>query len=524
MIKIFRILIFVLGLAVVVSSCDLTEHPSFMSEETAYNGATNIQSSLDGVYSAVSKYAYYGNDLFYSTFCNSGMFVSGLGNSNQDPDNLTLTALKPMATAVYTEKPWAAMYKAIERANRLIHFVPQIDDPKTADDLKINDALGEAYFLRAFTYFSLVQMWGEIPLRLEPTTNENIHMAKSPTDVIYAQIVEDAKKAEQLMTHYPLNRPEYPASEAASMLLAKIYMTMATTDDAVPVEHQDEQLCWQLAYESAKKVYGKYKLNDNYGDIFDATTSDGTAESIFELQYNEVVSSNHGRLFTAAHAVKAQTWGRVRVDAEIIDLFRNCYPKDSIRYKETFIYEWVKYGTAQIQKTYPSENMTRNVFNKSFPYVYKHWVKNRNAATPYYSRNFVVYRYADLLLMLAEISNELNNGEQEGYVNEVLARVGLSTDDFVPDPITGADYKGGQDAFRKAITLEYRFELLAEAHDWFNNRRRGYQWFKEMVIDPHNNYAGFNPKVDITLSDDPDRVMHYPIPQSEINTNDLIEN
>ncbi len=518
--RLYKLFLVVITTGLLVSSCDLTEHPTFLSQESAYDGIINMKASLDGIYNGLTRYDYYSNDFVAASLIGSGNFVSGNGNSNQHPDNANLASLKPQASSVYVEKPWEGMYRTIDRANAFIQYVKEVENPKTNDELLQNDLLGEAYFLRALTYFNLVQLYGSVPLRLEPTTPENIHMAKSPTDVIYNQIISDAKNAERLMFPVPLNRKGYPASEAASMLLAKVYMRMATTDDAVP--ETDEMMNWQKAYEYAKKVYGKYSLVDNYNDLFDPNI-DNTTESIFEIQYNEIVHSNHQRLFTPNNAVVAQTWGRVRANAEVIDLFMNCYPADTIRLNSTFKWVYMDKTDQHLKKVYPAVN--RNNFYKSFPYIYKFWLKDKYQTTPYTQKNFVVYRYADLLLMLAEISNELQNGEQNGYVNEVLGRVGLSINDFVPDPITGADYMGGQEAFRKAITLEYRFELLAEAQDYFNNRRRGFQFFKEMVIEPHNNYEKFKSNIDVVLqSDNPDLAMHFPIPQSEINTNDLIDN
>ena len=77
--------------------------------------------------------------------------------------------------------------------------------------------------------------------------------------------------------------------------------------------------------------------------------------------------------------------------------------------------------------------------------------------------------------MLSEISNELQNGQEMTYVTEVLERVGLT-------PNVG--YSGGQDSFRAAIMKEYQFELIGEGHDWFNNRRRGYNYFRDNIIIP----------------------------------------
>jgi hypothetical protein len=520
--KKYKFIIITIIVVTFLSSCRLNEEPPFVSEGTAYSSIENIRASLDGVYNALTNYDYYGYELIYSTYCNSGLFLSGRGNSNQDPDNLTLSSLKPMATPKYTESPWYGIYTAIDRANRLISHVQVAENPQSSDETYKNDLVGEAYFIRALSYFNLVRMWGAVPLRLEPTTTENVSIEKSAIDVIYEQIIKDAKMAEELMFHRPLNRQGYPASEAASMLLAKIYMTLATTDDPVPAEYQNENDCWMLAYDEAKKCYGKYSLNQNYSDIYYDATSDDTPESIFELQFSQIVTSQLGRMFTASKAVRAVTWGRIKINAELFDQHVNCYPNDTKRLDETFKSLYTQYATGKVIKNYPFAERTK--FSKAFPYLYKYWQKNRNAATSYTSQNYLVFRYADLLLMLAEISNELDNGEQFDYVNEVLARVGLSVDDFVPDPVTGADYYGGKEGFRKAIFLEYRFELLGEGLDWFNNRRRGYQFFKDMVIDPHNNYTLFNEKVDVTLSDNPDKVMHFPMPQSEINMNELISN
>ena len=116
--------------------------------------------------------------------------------------------------------------------------------------------------------------------------------------------------------------------------------------------------------------------------------------------------------------------------------------------------------------------------------------------------------------MLAEISNELQNGEQLSYVTEVLDRVGITPSSL---------YSGGQDAFREAIMAEYNYELLTEGHDWFNNRRRGYQWFKNHVIDPHNNYVNRNENFDVTHDIDESTVMHLPIPAAEVGANPEID-
>jgi len=131
------------------------------------------------------------------------------------------------------------------------------------------------------------------------------------------------------------------------------------------------------------------------------------------------------------------------------------------------------------------------------------------------NKNFKIYRYSDLLLMLSEISNELQNGQEMTYVSEVLGRVGLSPH---------AGYSGGQESFRAAIMKEYQFELIGEGHDWFNNRRRGYNYFLNNIIIPHNSAASFNDAVDVTHDTAEILVMSIPMSVAEINANNEISN
>ena len=70
---------------------------------------------------------------------------------------------------------------------------------------------------------------------------------------------------------------------------------------------------------------------------------------------------------------------------------------------------------------------------------------------------------------------------------------------------------------------EYRYELLGEGEDAHNNRRRGFDYFLNNVITPHNTNPSLNfNSLDLTLSTDPSQVMLLPLPLTEINTNELI--
>jgi hypothetical protein len=118
--------------------------------------------------------------------------------------------------------------------------------------------------------------------------------------------------------------------------------------------------------------------------------------------------------------------------------------------------------------------------------------------------------------MLAEIENELNGpANAYTYVNEVLKRARDTNGSAVP-----ANWSGlSQDEFRNAIMKEYHFELLGEGQDFFISRRRGFDYFKTNYIDAHNTRA--DKSFDIIYPVD-DKVMLFPIPSSEIETNQQI--
>ena len=500
---------FLIILGILFTSCSLEEEPPFLANENVYSSASNATSALFGVYEAMVQYEYYGNEFLFLTNVNSGLMVSRrTGNNNSNSYNSTLSSLKPSSGLVAIENSWTGIYQTIGRTNEVINSATASENPSTPDELIINDVIGQAYFVRAFNYFNLVRLWGEVPLRVTPTTTETVHLAKSPIEAIYAQIIIDVKRAQQLMNGAVASGT--PKPQAADMLLSKVYMTLATASSAI----QDSSLnYWQLAYDEAIKVYGAYGLLPSYDDLFLGTNGNNTGESIFELQSVVGASLDHTRAFTPNWYTTAATFGWFKINIENYDLHAVTYPNDP-RLATTYVSTWTRGNNGSIESSYPT-NTARSNFGNSFPYLFKLGSRDPNNAVRETNKNFKIYRYSDLLLMLSEISNELQNGQEMTYVTEVLGRVGLSPH---------AGYSGGQDSFRTAIMKEYQFELMGEGHDWFNNRRRGYNYFLNTIIIPHNTAASFNNSVDVTHDTDETMVMSIPMAVAEINANNEISN
>ncbi|MBB6462376.1 RagB/SusD family nutrient uptake outer membrane protein [Flammeovirga kamogawensis] len=500
---------FIIFLSIVLfsaTSC-LKEDPPFLSDENLFTTDEGVKVAVNGIYSAIAGFNYYSSDFIQLVDYHSGMF-----NSGRAQDQTGVAALNTLPNGTFVENVWKASYQTINRSNETIIGVQNFQE--NPSDVTLNE-VGQAYFLRAVIYFNLVRLFGEVPIRTEKLNIETINAPKAALDSVYQLIISDLKMAEENLYEKGVQTIGRPAKQAANMLLAQVYMTMAGNDAGSEY--------WAMAKEEAMKVYGQYQLVADYTTLWENGSRNNTTEAIFEIQYNQANSGNIIRLHTPSNAFVGQSWGRVLVNPEVIDYHMNQYPNDP-RFEATMMYNYIKYNSDGTengeQKIYPL--VSRRSKANSFPFVGKYWIWDPKTPTPYSDANFVIMRYSELLLMLAEITNEIDGpGAAEQYVNEVVTRARNSTggDGSVP-----ANWSGfSQDEFRMRIMREYQYELLGEGGEWFRNRRRGLDYFKNEVVNIHNERIKLdgNEGVDVHY-DDAEKAMLQPIPLSEINTNLMI--
>lgn len=488
-------------------TCDLEEDPIFLDAEATYADLQVARGALDGIYQQLSSYMAMEQRIFVLNGF-SGLFVTKKnGNNNNNVNNINLFSLKPTYDRD-SQNMWQGMYAAIGRCNGAIDNITTYDSPTEASELGFNDIAGQAYFVRAWSYLNLVRLWEDIPLWLELPDSDNLAKPKTLAKDVYAQIILDAQMAAGLINGN--TGAGYPKQYAANMLLAKVYMTLAT-NPSLRADGISEAQYWQMAYDEAILAYGQYSLVADYSSLFTDEFENST-ESIFELQLaQDAANSQMGRNFTPFKYKLGQHFGWLQVSADVLLDHMATYPDDP-RIDGSYIYEYNRADNGNLIQHYPAIT-NRTPFTKGHPFLFKFVEKDTQHSNQFGDQNLIIYRYADLLLMLAEISNELQNDQQLGYVTEVLDRVGMSND----------AYLGGQSSFRDAIMNEYRYELIGEGEDAHNNRRRGFDYFLTNTINKHNNNPIFSPNVDLTLSTDPNQVMKLPIPLTEINTNILID-
>lgn len=387
-------------------------------------------------------------------------------------------------------------YYMIQRANQVIQYI---------EDANISEAAyknykGQALFLRALGYFDLVQYFGGVPLvTVAPTTYDQTMVPRNSVDEVYEQIIADATEAANLLPPVDQQEKGYASQGSAYTLLGNIYI----------VRKQ-----WAEAEAALKKVTG-YQLLDDYAAIFDPNNKNH-AESIFEIQYWDDQAAGKQSDFAYNFLPILSNPGLVE---GFPDGTTNNYAGWNIPTPEMI----AAYEPGDKRKDASIGYFTGDpVYNYvDFPYVKKYV---HGATLPgYCNDDWPVYRYAEVLLLLAEAINEQGGGrtaEALGYLNQVHAhpRTGLS-------PLTATD----QAELRELIQQERRVELAFENKRWLDLVRTGKAievmraFGERLKADPTKYYYPENVFPAAEAFDVTEERLLFPIPDREIRLNPLME-
>jgi starch-binding outer membrane protein, SusD/RagB family len=497
--------IFVLIIALTFGSCSgvLDEEPTtFYSEDQIYVSPEGAETAINGLYYSLGTFEYYGSNYINLILPHSGLFWSS------QAANVDVAGLNATPSNINVNSSWEGQFKTINAANIAIKNL----EAKDANFKNKPTLLGHAYFIRGKVYLDLLRMYGGVPLRTEPSTVSTIHLARATKEQVTDLIVADLNKAKSLMPdNGELGRP---AKYAAHAYLAKLYMFLA----------QDDGANWQKAYDELLPIINstKYSLLPSYASLFQPG-NENTKESLFEIQYGHTGGSRTSdlpRLFTPSNSIYAPanttTFGRIRPNKEVYDEHKSRYADDP-RLTATFVVDEYLKTDGTKQKIYPKQKTGNN----GFAVIAKWFDPTFTGVTS--NRNYILLRYADVLLMMAEVVNEINGPDAAyGYVNQVLTRARMSTAIGTPEAMSPANYANmTKEEFRDRIMFERRYELLSEGEDWFDTRRRGLDFFLKTVVNLHNANPKKDPERDYVYPLDA-RNMLLPIPLTEISGNQEI--
>lgn len=188
---------------------------------------------------------------------------------------------------------WDVLYREIGRTNTVLSRADRIN---YADPEKKAVRVAEAKFLRALSYFYLVQTWGDVPMPLEETNAANKNSIRVPSAEVYTQILKDLTEAEAVL---PVEATDYGRATkgAAQFLLARVYLTRGWNYNSALGGGASD---FQSALSWADKVIAKYPLVPEYKMLFPlhdenplnqytGSQNDRNSEVVFAVQYSDNV-------------------------------------------------------------------------------------------------------------------------------------------------------------------------------------------------------------------------------------------
>lgn len=312
---------------------------------------------------------------------------------------------------------WAKIYAAIERANLAIENLRIYAD---LTDPNMKQLLGEALTLRALHYVDLINMWGDVPARLTSLNSDNMYSGREDRDVIYKQLIIDLQEAEGLcawpneitatQTVERVNKVFVKGLLARVCLQASGYAQRLDGQNRLSTDADlSKERLYPIALQACKDIMdveGTYvELKPNFEDIFNNKGISGDiinagSESLFEIGYsNDPVRGRIMYTFGIRHTTADNMTTMLRGSdvGPMPTLYFDYSTKDLRRDVTCCPFVWTNgVQTLQAFKSW------------SFGKLRYEWTNRMIASANDDGINKIYMRYADVVLMRAELENELN--------------------------------------------------------------------------------------------------------------------
>jgi len=466
---------------------------SSCSEEGFFDVKAPSAADESNVYSnyTLSEYAIFSiSETFGHTNNYRGRFLPWYGfNTDVEWYNGTNTTGKQLAQYNPTTNntqlnldngPYNEMFVGIERANLAIEGLRTYGDIENQPDMAY--LLGEALTLRAMIYYDLIKAWGDVPARFEPINSDNIFMAKSSRDTIFVHILADLEEAinylywpgqsTQTATTDRINKAFACGLYARIALFASGYAlrpengTVGTGNVGSVRKTDEPQLQASVLYPNALKYLkmviesGTAHLESSYEQLWrNFNNYDLTAGK--EVLYSIPFSDGRGRWnyhFAGSHEGTAYIGTAANRGGDVgpvPTLYFKYEAQDTRRDVSCVNFNWIEDGQepAGIDMWYFGK------YRFEWMDVQPYGGGNDDGLKP------VVMRYSDILLMAAEITNELGNlNEAKDFLSQVRERAYAGNESMVTNYINGlADKNAVFNAIVDERALEFVGEFLRKA-------------------------------------------------------------
>ena len=505
-------------------------NPNELTSDTYFKSETQVQQAVNAVYATMQTPGLYQRTIFFAM---DNMAYEQVMNPATEADKRQYSNFTFDANHGAIGDYWKNCYAGINRANFVINNEEAINKIPEGwmSQVKKDKYIGEAKFLRALYYFLLVTRFGDVPLYLAvPADGKGL--ARAPKAEVWTQIETDLTDAAKKCLPKNTEEKGRATSGAAWALLGKAHLFQANESN-----DQADYVAVKNAFSHIINDPENYSLEDRYLNNFEEETEHGP-ESIFEIEFNPALGTND--LWTSDNGsglnectLRGMEYGfanwynvtpfrdlveefetladnGVRADPRLGyciyqtgDLYNNgadtvVINNDTIRYWDdgVIITEvWYRYGWRKYQ----------NYYKQKYENYYS-----------YSGINTKVIRLADVLLMMAEVENELGNiPEAIDYLNQVRNRADVMMPNYGTPAMNTIYPVSNQEQIRKAIEHERKIELCSEQVR-FNDLvrwRRLEAFINDEVIPKLTYFQKYLIKFDPAI--------HYlwPIPQAEIDLN-----
>lgn len=454
--KNLKYIVLILGLSIAGCS-DLQEHPvGLLSPTGFFNTTDDIQTATNAAFGHMTHEDFWGRKMSLTIMLRGDMV--DIGDPSTATRRIEHNDFNVPADNGMIEGYWLRVYQMIAAANQAIAGAEEVD---ASPDLK-NPIIAQARFARAFAYFHLVRQFGDVPYLDAPVTDLDAasSISRTPVNEVYANIISDLEFAKEWLPNTQAAR-SIPAKSAAHSYLALVHLTMGN---------------YQEAYDEAKGVIDNETVYElglelDYQDLFDSDKIDGSLEPLFVLDHIGATNGDDGRDYQAAlTGIRGNTqygygggWSVAVPSLEVYNTW------DSRDYRKAVSLD----TTGLFEGNIESYTVFRNFHSRGVnrPHIAKYTRKIGPTATGNgrgSNYNYIMMRYAEVLLIAAEALNEVSPGsaEAEGYVNRVRERA--RNGGTFPADVSGLS----QNDFRDLVLEDRKWELAFEFKRWYDIARR----------------------------------------------------
>lgn len=460
-------LIYILSIVLIIGSCENVleiTSPSTLTAQGFWDSENGAMAAHTGLYGDFRGHA--------STFWLLGEIRSDIwgGKTFESPFNLSLIESNfTVTTAPFGG--WAGFYGNIHRVNDFILNVPNIEFQN--EETK-NHLMGQAYGLRAYYYYTLLKTWGGVPISTEPLTDidpANLSKPRASEDEVMSLIKADITASLSAFgddDSFWAGNKNFWSKAATLALKGDVYIWSGNIMNGGTADLTE-------AKTALEQIAGLgIDLVPNYNDLWGAD-NENNQEFIFAIQYAQDEASNYYNSMTGRTAeINSNFDGNGNSMSDFIIGGANRYgPTDKLlafsddeldsRKEATFIRLYTDDNGGNGYSTFTPDKYFGAVINKFLGKV--------DESVRIFDNDIPVYRYADVLLMIAETKNLLGE-DPSGEINAIRQRA------------YGANYNpaiheysnGSQTQNTNAILNERYKEFVAEGKRWWDLRRAGDQF------------------------------------------------